>query len=98
MAIEFTPAAKGDLQDIYRYGVEEHGLVQAERYRGQLTSSFQILSENPKIARLRHEIAPPVRVYPARQHIIVYVVLEDEQTVLVLRVRHHRENWTEQPY
>ena len=43
------------------------------------------------------EITPPVRVYPVRKHMIVYTVLEDAQTVYVLRVRHHRENWTERP-
>jgi len=97
VAIEFSRAAENDLLEIFLYGIEEHGLAQAERYKGQIDNNFQTLSENPKIARLRQEITPPVRVYPAQKHMIVYTIMEDGQTVFVLRVRHHRENWTEQP-
>ena len=97
MAIEFSRAAEGDLLEIFLYSIEEHGLVQAERYKDQLDKTFQTLSDNPKITRLREEITPPVRVYPAQKHMIVYTILEDGQTVYILRVRHHRENWTEHP-
>ena len=72
-------------------------MAQAERYKGQLDKSFQTLSDNPKITRLRQEITPPVRVYPTRKHMIVYTILKGGETVFVLRVRHYRENWTEQP-
>lgn len=96
MAIEFSRAAEDDLSGVFLYGIEEHGLAQAERYKAQLDKAFQVLSDNPKIARLREEITPPVRVYPAQKHIVVYTILEDGQTVYVLRVRHHRENWSEQ--
>lgn len=97
MAIEFSRAAEDDLLGIFLYGVEEHGLAQAERYKSRLNRSFQTLSDNPKIARLRQEITPPVRVYPVQKHMVVYTIAEDGETVLVLRVRHHRENWTEHP-
>ena len=97
MAIEFSLAAESDLLEIFLYGIQEHGLAQAERYKGQLEKTFQTISDNPKITRLREEITPPVRVYPAQKHMIVYTILEDGQTVYVLRVRHSRENWTEHP-
>ena len=97
MAIEFSRAAEGDLLGIFLYGIEKHGLARAERYKSRLNRSFQTLSDNPKIARLRQEITPPVRVYPAQKHMVVYTIAEDGETILVLRVRHHRENWTEHP-
>lgn len=97
MPIEFSRAAEDDLLEIFLYGIGEHGLVQAERYKSQLDKSFQTLSDNPEISRLREEITPPVRVYPAQKHMIVYTILEDGQTVFILRVRHHRENWMEHP-
>ena len=97
MAIEFSRAAEEDLLGIFLHGIKEHGLTQAERYKAQLDRNFRILSDHPGIARLRQEITPPVRVYPARKHMIVYTVLEDGKTVFVLRVRHHRENWMENP-
>ena len=97
MAIEFSRAAEDDLLGIFLYGIEEHGLAQAERYKARLDQSFQTLSENPKIARLRLEITPPVRVYPTQKHMIVYTIAGNGETVFVLRVRHHRENWKEHP-
>jgi len=80
--------------EIFLYGIEEYGLAQAERYKDQIEKTFQTLSDNPRIARLRQEIIPSVRVYPTQKHMIVSTILEDE-TVYVLRVRHHRENGTE---
>lgn len=77
--------------------MKEHGPAQAERYKARLGQIFQVLSDNPEIARLRLEITPPVRVYPAQKHMIVYAIAEDGKTVFVLRVRHHRENWRERP-
>ncbi|MCI5039254.1 MAG: type II toxin-antitoxin system RelE/ParE family toxin [Donghicola eburneus] len=97
MPIEVSRAAEGDLLGIFLYGIQEYGLAQAERYKGQLDKSFQAVADNPEITRLREEITPPVRVYPTQKHMIVYTILEDGQTVFVLRVRHHRENWTEHP-
>lgn len=97
MAIEFSLAAEDDLLGIFLYGIEEHGLAQAQRYKSQLEKAFQTISDNPRITRLRREITPPVRVYPAQKHMIVYTIMEDGGTVYVLRVRHHRENWTERP-
>lgn len=97
MAIKFSLAAENDLLEIFLYGIQKHGLVQAERYKSQLEATFQTISDNPKITHLREEIRPLVRVYPARSHMIVYTILDDSQTVYVLRVRHHSENWTESP-
>ena len=92
MAIRFSRAAEADLLEIFLHGIAEYGPAQAERYKTRLDGHFQLLSATPEIARLRHEITPPVRVYPAQSHVIVYTVLED-RTVFVLRVRHQREDW-----
>ncbi|MFG5382869.1 type II toxin-antitoxin system RelE/ParE family toxin [Yoonia sp. R2-816] len=97
MAVEFSRAAEDDLFEILLYGIERYGLVQAERYKGQLDKIFQTLSDNPSITRLREDITPGVRVYPAQKHMIVYTILGDGKTVFVLRVRHQRENWLEHP-
>ena len=82
MAIEFSRAAEDDLLGIFLYGVEEHGLAQAELYKSRLNHSFQTLSDNSKIARLRQEITPPVLVYPAQKHMVVYTIAEDGETFL----------------
>ena len=97
MAIEISQAAEADLLEIFLYSIEEFGLGQAERYKNRLENAFQALSDTPKMVRLRREISPPVRVHPVQQHLIIYTVLEDGETVYVLRVRHQREDWAEGP-
>jgi hypothetical protein len=53
---------------------------------------FEMLGENPKFARTRAEISPPVRIHPSGSHLIVFIE-RDEGGVLIIRVRHYRENW-----
>ena len=54
------------------------------------------MSEYPRAARLRHEIDPPVRAHPYKAHLIVYEI-EAEDGIVVLRVRHSREDWHSDP-
>ena len=96
MAIKFSREAENDLLGIFRYGITHYGLAQAERYKRELDKRFRLLSEHPRMARLRYEITPPVRIVQAQLHLIVYTLLEEDETVFVLRVRHQRENWIEQ--
>ena len=93
MAIEFSREAENDLLDIFRYGIKHYGLARAERYKHDLDKSFRVLSDHPRMARVRYEITPPVRIVPAQRHLIVYTLQDDDETVFVLRVRHHREHW-----
>ena len=94
MAIEFSKSADADLLGILEHGIDQYGLARAEDYMSRLDGSFRALSKNPEIARLRPEIIPPVRAHPSQSHVIVYTILDDGKTILVLRVRHHREDWT----
>ena len=66
VAIEFSLAAEDDLLGIFLSGIEEHGLAQAQHYKDQLEKTFQTISDNPNVTRLRREITLPVRVYPAQ--------------------------------
>ena len=97
MAIEFSRAAEDDLLNILLYGIREHGLARAERYKTRLEQGFQTIADNPRITPLRQEITPPVRVYPVQRHMIIYTIAADGQTVFVLRIRHQRENWMDHP-
>ncbi|WP_417496630.1 type II toxin-antitoxin system RelE/ParE family toxin [Maricaulis sp.] len=49
-----------------------------------------------RAARERVEIAPPVRCHPHGSHLIIYVIDADDD-VLVLRIRHAHENWAGDP-
>jgi toxin ParE1/3/4 len=91
MGYKLSRAAEADLLDIYRTGCESFGVDQAERYFAGLEQAFAFLAEYPRAARERIEITPPVRVLPHKSHLIIYL-LEDTD-VLVLRIRHGREDW-----
>jgi toxin ParE1/3/4 len=77
-------------------GVALFGAAQAEACQDRIERTFERLAENPGMARERREIDPPVRVHPCGAHIIVYTVAADGG-VLVIRVRHGREDWIGDP-
>ncbi|MBJ3778749.1 type II toxin-antitoxin system RelE/ParE family toxin [Acuticoccus mangrovi] len=88
-----TEAAERDIVAIYLEGAGMFGLEQAETYHARLTHAFETLAAYPDMARLRYEIVPPVRIHPCGAHIVIYVV--DERGVLIVRVRHRREDWVD---
>ena len=91
MPYRLTRQAEADLIAIYVAGFIEFGVPQAENYLDSLTDAFRLLADNPAIARLRREFGPPVRIHPHRAHIIIYQEIGSD--ILILRVRHGREDW-----
>ncbi|RYM09534.1 type II toxin-antitoxin system RelE/ParE family toxin [Sphingobium cupriresistens] len=89
---QLSGAAERDLAHIAAYTVEAFGVAQALAYRDGLIRSFDFLAENPNSARLRHELNPPVRAHRFQSHLIFYDVQADGG-ILILRVRHGREDW-----
>lgn len=87
-----TRVAADDLTAIFLEGIEQFGLPQADAYHEGLSAIFGFLADYPHAARLREEISPPVRVHPYKAHLVVYDV-GDENEVIILRVRHGREDW-----
>lgn len=87
-----TRAAADDLITIFLEGIEQFGLPQADTYHEALSAIFAFLADYPQAARLREEISPPVRVHPYKAHLVIYDV-GDEDEVIILRVRHGREDW-----
>ncbi|MGL4313991.1 MAG: type II toxin-antitoxin system RelE/ParE family toxin [Sphingomonas sp.] len=87
-----TRRAVEDLVAIYISGAEQFGVDQADVYHQDLADIFGFLTRYPRAARLRDEIRPPVRAYPHRSHLIIYD-LDDDDTVVILRVRHAKEDW-----
>lgn len=87
-----TCAAVDDLTAIFLEGIEQFGLPQADAYHKGLSAIFALLADYPHAARLREEISPPVRVHPYKAHLVIYEV-DDDDEVIILRVRHGREDW-----
>ncbi|MCC7267747.1 MAG: type II toxin-antitoxin system RelE/ParE family toxin [Caulobacteraceae bacterium] len=92
MAYRLSRRADEDVVAIYVEGVREFGADQAETYYAGLVETFLFLAEFPKAARERTETRPPVRIHPYRSHIVVYVIEGDD--IWILRVRHGREDWS----
>ncbi|NEI73591.1 type II toxin-antitoxin system RelE/ParE family toxin [Rhizobium lusitanum] len=92
MSYRLSFEAEEDIIAIAEQGVRMFGAHQARRYHNDLFALLDLLAENPRIARERVEIDPPVRIHPFKAHLIVYRIAEDE-TVLVIRIRHGHEDW-----
>lgn len=91
MGYRLTLEAEADIIDIARAGLRMFGKQQAARYHDALFDLLDLIAANPKMARERPEITPPVRIMPYKAHLVVYVIDENED-VIVVRVRHGHEN------
>ncbi len=97
MGYTISRKAEDDILQIYIEGTERFGVTQAERYHQQLEEIFEFLAENPRAARERLEISPPVRFHPFQSHLVVYFVDEHED-IFIIRVRHSHEDWQNDPF
>lgn len=87
--------ADEDLIAIYEQGYARFGPRQAGRYLDEMERVFETLVDFPGLGRLRTEHHPAVRIFPFNAHVIVYE--ENEDGVLIVRVRHGREDWRSDP-
>lgn len=86
MPYKLTPEAENDLIEIYVYGFQKFGEMQAEKYFSELEGCFQILSEKPLISRERTEFTPSVRIHHHGRHLVIYIIQNNQ--VLIVRVLH----------
>jgi len=96
MTYKLSQKADEDIITVYIEGFRTFGATQAEKYHAELEHTFHLLSSSPMLARERFEITPPVRIHPFRSHIIIYTV-DEKDDVLILRIRHGREDWKDNP-
>jgi toxin ParE1/3/4 len=96
MAYRLTRRAEADVIEIYLNGVERFGVEHAEAYHAALERTFELVARHPRLAQERTEIVPAVRIHPSGAHVIVYTVGADDD-VLIVRVRHGREDWIDDP-
>ncbi|NYJ12308.1 toxin ParE1/3/4 [Rhizobium leguminosarum] len=91
MKYRTTVEADQDIIEIYVLGADRFGVSQSERYIDDLFSTFELLANNPRMARERRELNPPMRLHLHHAHMIAYVV--SEEGILIVRVLHGREDW-----
>ena len=90
--IQIKDSAISDLDFLYRQGVERWGRGQARAYLEAMDSLFDLLAEQPEIARERREFNPPVHVHPFRSHVVIFTA--NDLVLDVIRVVHGKSNWT----
>lgn len=86
-----TPKSLGDLDDIWRYTAETWSLNQADNYIDDLTCIFDMIVGMPEIVRERLEFDPPVRIHAHKNHLIIYVIIDDH--IAILRLLGGRQDW-----
>lgn len=91
---KLSRSARNDIAAIADYTIATFGVDQALAYRDSLMETFEMLARFPRAARERLEIDPPVRAHPHKSHMIIYII--DDDDVLILGVRHGREDWVSQ--
>lgn len=95
MPIRFTKAADADIVRLYIEGADRFGVEEAEKYIAGFEAACAFIERSPLAVRERSEYEPPVRIHIYRSHVIVFTVEDD--SVLVIRVRHAREDWASNP-
>ena len=86
--IEFTHDAERDLINIFLYGIEQFGPVQAERYAKTLNAKIEMAAEHPDFGADYGFVVEGVRRYVSVSHAIYY--RPKQSGILVLRVLHGR--------
>ena len=96
MGYRLSRAAEEDVIALYGEGVLQFGQAQADRYLVGLERAFRFLADYPYAARVRVEIDPPVRCLAYGVHMVIYLADASERA-LILRIRHSREDWLNDP-
>lgn len=92
MRFSLSVEAEEDIIAIAEQGVRMFGAAQARRYHNDLFAVLDLIAANPRMAREREEISPPVRIHPFKAHLIVYRIGEGG-AIFVIRIRHGHEDW-----
>jgi len=85
--------AERDLNRIYLTSVRDFGPNQAASYLRSFNEAFETLSIFPASNAERPELGHGIRVKPHKAHVILYRVDMETETLLILRIRHGREDW-----
>lgn len=92
MAYFLSPKAEEDVINLFIDGTYNFGIAQAESYHWDLAQTFQLLSDFPESSPISPKFNDSIRIHPFKKHVIIYTI-KATGDVLIVRVRHSRENW-----
>lgn len=88
--LHLIPAAKGDLQDVWRYTVKTWGETQAERYLASLQATCHQLIKSPPIGKPMPDLGDNVRAYRHQHHYIFYI--EEWERIIFIAFIHEKRD------
>lgn len=80
--------ADNDLLDVFVFGIEQFGPIQAERYQSEMIRCFDLLADNPRLGRKAEAIGGNVRRHEYASHVILYE--ETPYGIFILALVHNR--------
>lgn len=89
-ALRLVPAAKADLQDVWRYTADRWGEAQAENYMASLKRACHELMDSPLLGKPVPDVGEAVLVCRCRHHCIFY--LETQEQVTFLAFMHEKRD------
>jgi toxin ParE1/3/4 len=85
MRLDFTPLAREDLKQIYKY-IGRRSRNGARSIQRAFTEAFNLLLAQPRHGRSRPDLAPGLRSVPVGNYIVFYTEFENQ--VRIYRVLH----------
>ena len=83
-----TPAARRDLEAIWRFTCAQWNADQADRYLDQFTDAFRVLAATPGIGPTCDHVQRGGRRWPMERHMIYFRIMP--YGVAVIRILHDR--------
>lgn len=80
-----APEAELDLFEIWAY-IADDSFEAADRVADQLDEVFQLLATQPEMGRVREDLAPGLRYFPAANYLIFYRILPGRAGIEVVHV------------
>ncbi|EDM72949.1 plasmid stabilization system [Roseobacter sp. AzwK-3b] len=87
-ALELSPKARNDLEDIWLFSFSEWGLAQADAYVASLRSVIKGLQDGQTVSRRADGAKPGYHLAVAARHLVVFRQTPDK--IIVIRVLHQR--------
>ena len=75
--VRLSSRAESDLAEIADYTIEAVGIEQARRYLAGLETCFQTLARKPSEGRSTAELAPRLRRFQHKSHLVFFIPDDD---------------------
>jgi toxin ParE1/3/4 len=89
MPYRLSPLAERDLDEIWSYVAEDASLETADRLIDAIVERFELLSDQPRMGRLRPEFGAGLRSFTVENHVIY---CRPDGEVVIARVLHGRRD------